>query len=124
MAKAEKEYADECKEKYDDLQAEEDKERATLKDQTKTEAEKYFQSREGAAEMKTSQQHIMESIEFQQKNYGSDQPDPMTALKVKKQEAMKQAKRTFVTELYLKNGKSLTQKYQILRNEITEAIEK
>ena len=124
IAKAEQQYEEECEDQFRELEKEEEKERVTLKDQTKKEAEVYFKSREGAAEMKTAQQHIMESIDFQQKNYGSDQPDPMTALKVKKQEAMKQAKRTFVTELYLKNGKTLTQKYQMLKTEVEDGIRK
>ena len=121
---AERDYNDEREEEYQSLRDQEEEERKDLKENTKREAEKFFGTKEGQAQMKQAQANIMESNEFQRKNYGSDAPDPLTATKIKRQEALKQAKKTYVTELYLKNGKDLTQKYIEYKEEIEERVRK
>lgn len=90
-------------EKKNNLLLEEHDARELQKTESLKEAEKYFKSREGMAEMKRSMKTILESYEFQSKNIGVDEKDPTAASRARKTEALKQARQEYTTELYVKN---------------------
>jgi len=93
----------ELEEKKNDLLLEEADARELQKTESLKEAEKYFKSREGMAEMKRNMKTILESYEFQSKNIGVDEKDPTLASRARKSEALKQARQEYTTELYIKN---------------------
>ena len=63
--------------------------------QTVSDAEKFFLRKEGAAYLKRAAQDIMESADFQSENIGDDAKDQTSAIKMRRQEAMKRAKERY-----------------------------
>ena len=115
-------------------------------------AESFFKTKEGAYHLKKSVREIMESLEFQNKDFGEPchistvslltctdilkrvflisfqtgkgEKDAKSALTKRKQEALRQAKNEYVTQLYVKNIEEVSAKYKILRDELDESLER
>lgn len=62
---------------------------------TVSEAEKFFVRKEGVSYLKRAAQDIMESADFQSENIGDDAKDQTTAIKMRRQEAMKRARERY-----------------------------
>jgi hypothetical protein len=120
LIQKQKNRAAELEEKKQTLLAEEADARDAQKVESLKEAEKYFKTREGLAEMKRAMQVIMESFEFQSKNIGAEEKDHNSAARAKKTEALKQAKQDYSTELYIKNVREVAGRYAALRDEVDE----
>jgi hypothetical protein len=114
----------EVDEKKQVLFGEEQNERDAQKALSLSQAEKYFKSREGLAELKRSMQVIMESFEFQSRNVGAEEKDHNSAARAKKTEALKQAKQEYTTELYIKNVHDIAVKYAALKEEVDEEMKR
>lgn len=106
------------------LLAEEHTEREEQKALSLEQAEKYFKTREGLAELKRAMQVIMESFEFQRKNIGAEEKDHSSAARAKKTEALKQAKQDYTTELYIKNVHEVAVKFTALREEVDDELKR
>jgi F-box and leucine-rich repeat protein 2/20 len=107
-----------------DLNGEECAERELQKTESIKEAEKYFKTREGASAMKSAMKTIMESYEFQSKNIGMEEKDASSASRVRKTEALKQARQEYITELYIKNVHEIAARFTNLRDEVDEAMQR
>jgi hypothetical protein len=113
---------DELAEKKNNLLIQENEERELQKSESIKQAENYFKTREGMSEMKRSMKNIMESYEFQSKNLGVEEKDPTAAARVKKTEALKQARQEYTTEVYIKNVHDIAARYSTLRDEVDNEI--
>jgi len=71
-----------------------------------SEAEKFFLRKEGVSYLKRAAQDIMESADFQSENIGDDAKDQTTAIKMRRQEAMKRARERY-TEVCMEGNPPL-----------------
>lgn len=118
------EFDREIAEKKAVLKKAEDLERSTIKDKTTEFSEQFFITKEGVYAMKKSSQAIMETDAFQSEEYGSDAKDEATAIKIRRQEALKQAKTKYATDLYIKNVHEVAGRYKLLMDELNDTVNK
>ncbi len=117
-------FNDSIREKELQIDQDEEAERKTVKTSSQSEAEKYFQSKEGLVALKKSVQSIMETKEFQAQNYGANATSEAEARNEKYQAAMKQAKVQYATDIYLKNVRYIAEKYKQLREDVKDKLKK
>jgi uncharacterized metal-binding protein len=99
-------------------------EKNQLREKTDGEASKYFLTKEGVSYLKKASQDIMESVAFQLENVGDDAKDQVTALKVRRLEAMKRAKARYCEESYDAGVREIAEKYKLLHAELDDALAK
>ena len=92
--------------------------------QTVAEAEKFFLRKEGVSFLKKASQDIMESADFQSENIGDDAKDQTSAIKMRRQEAMKRAKERYIEDSYNAGGREISEKYRLQLAEFDDALAK
>lgn len=102
------------------LRSDEHDERELQKTESIKEGEKYFKSREGSSAMKSAMKTIMESYDFQSRNIGLEEKDASSAARLRKTEALKQARQDYITELYIKNVHEISARFASLLDEVNE----
>ena len=64
----------------------------------------------------------MESSEFQDENIGQDAKDQVTAMKMRRLEALKRAKEKYIEELYDSKVREIAEKYRQMNNDYDDTI--
>lgn len=101
------------------------KEKEQLKTKTMQQAAEYFQSKAGIANIKTLAGKIMDSLEFKEERFGeAEAADDQAAQKAKKAEAISRAKKKYITELYIRTVRDVTEEYQTMNLELEYKMQK
>ncbi|CAM9112164.1 unnamed protein product, partial [Ectocarpus fasciculatus] len=118
-------YERDVTEKRQALLAGEVKEKEKLKAKTMQQASEYFQSKAGIANIKALANKIMDSLEFKEERFGeAEAADEQAAQKAKKAEAISRAKKKYITELYIRTVRDVTEEYQTMNLELEGKLQK
>lgn len=106
------------------LKKEEDLERSKVKLSSQEFADNFFVTKEGVFTIKKMSNMIMESKDFQSEKVDDVVMDEQASLKARRVEAVKQAKVKYFTDLYVKNVRTVTERFKLLLEEVNDRVRK
>jgi hypothetical protein len=106
-----------------DLERDKEVELAGVAKENKATAEAFFQTKEGLKAMKKASQALLESEEFNARDFGitiKDAKDELMLTKLKKIEAVKEAKQQYIDNMFSKTSRAILERFIQVKKELEE----